>query len=310
MESEKPLKCDSMANKRVHLVVLEEWPCPGSHYLHTKKFLKSFESHGYIYSEIKSINDIELIAKGDFVYLSNHGFTKLKMPIEIFTAIHSKGAYLILWFWHEHLEFAREIFGNRFVITGEHFYSKPIVEGHLRNWKLQQKISEYVPLTFASSLKPAEIGTLTRRDHYLAHFVGYGYKSEINRRLRFRFRSIKIQNTPPFISEEKRRSIFLSSKVALGWHSDDNIKNNVVVERVFEGLAFGNVVISDTPIAKEITDGIVEFGQTYEETKEFLLRVKKDELFRQKKIHDGLAWARSNGTYWHVAKRFIDHFES
>jgi hypothetical protein len=299
-----------MGNKKIHLVALAEWPCTGSHLLHTRKFLQSFEDHGYTYSEIKFANEIANISKGDIVYLSNHGFAATNIPTNLFEAISAQGAYQILWFWHEHLSLARDIFESRFVLTGEHFYKKPALAGHIRCWDLQQTIKEYLPLTFASSLHPSAIGSLKRTERYLAHFVGYGYKSEINRKLRLRFRGIKIQNTPPFITEEQRRSIFLSSKVALGWHSDDNIKNNVVVERVFEGLAFGNAVISDTPIAKEITEGIVEFGQTYEETKEFLLRVKKDELFRQKKMHDGLAWARSYGTYWHVAKRFVDHFES
>jgi hypothetical protein len=299
-----------MLKKKIHLVLLEEWPCPGSHYLHTRKFLKSFEDHGFEYCELKSISDIQRIERGDIVYLSNHGFGKTEFPAEIFEAISTKGAYQILWFWHNHLELARSIFGTRFVLTGEHFYKKPFIEGHIKSWQLQNSITEYVPLTFASNLNPNEIGTFSRTDRYLAHFVGYGYKPEINKRLKFRFRGIKIQNTPPFISEEKRREIFLSSKVALGWHSDDNIKNNVVVERVFEGLAFGNVVISDTPVAQEITDGIVEFADTYDETKDFLIRIKKDDHLRQKKVEQGLAWAKAHGTYWHVAKRFIDHFES
>jgi len=102
----------------------------------------------------------------------------------------------------------------------------------------------------------------------------------------------------------------LSSKVALGWHSEGNIENHVVVERVFEGLAFGNVVVSDTPIARDVTDGIVEFADTYDATRDFLLRIKRDEAFRQKKMEQGFAWAKVNGTYSHVAKRFIDHFAS
>lgn len=299
-----------MSNKKVHLVIIDSWPCPGSHYLHTKKFLKSFDAHGFEYSEIKTISDIENINKGDFVYLSNHGFSNPSLPFELFEAISSRGANQVLWFWHDNLELARAIFKDRFVLTGEHFYKKPFIEGHIKSWELQNTIDEYVPLTFASNLKPNEIGTFERTDKYLAHFVGYGYKPEINKRLKIRFRGVKIQNTPPFISEERRREIFLSSKVALGWHSDDNIKNNVVVERVFEGLAFGNAVISDTPVAREITDGIVEFADSYEETKDFLLRIKKDDQFRQTKMEQGLAWAKAHGTYWHVAKRFIDHFES
>jgi len=299
-----------MSTRKVFLVTMESWPCPGSHYLHTKKFLQAFDVHGFEYCEISKAEQIDLIQPGDIVYLSNHGFTTGDVPFDLLEKIGKRGGFLILWYWHEHLELAKQLFGRNFILTGEHFYEKPQLADHVRCWNIQQQTHNFVPLTFASSLKPDEIGTFSRSDKYLAHFVGNGYKKEINTRLRIRFRGIKIVNTPPFISESVRREIFLSSKVALGWHSEGNIENHVVVERVFEGLAFGNVVISDTRIAKEITDGIVEFGQTYEETKELLLRVKKDELFRQKKMLDGLAWARAHGTYWHVAKRFINHFES
>jgi hypothetical protein len=242
--------------------------------------------------------------------LSNHGFSRTVIPYDLFSILSATGANFILWFWHEHLSTATEIFRQNFVLTGEHFYNKPSLHAHVKIWEIQNSTNSYVPLTFASNLLPADIGKLSRRDEYLAHFIGNGYKPTLNKKLSRRFRKIKIINTPPFIPEAERKRIFLSSKVALGWHSDDNIKNSVVVERVFEGLAFGNVVVSDTPVAKEITDGIVEFSDTYEETKEFLLRIKKDDAFRALKVEQGLSWAKAHGTYWHVAKRFIDHFES
>lgn len=297
-----------MLNKKVHLVLLDEWPCPGSHYLHTRKFLMSFESHGYRYSEIKTRSDISRIMPNDIVYLSNHGFSSGKFPSWIFEQISSRQAYQILWYWHDFYSLAKELFPNRFVITGEHFHSKPSLEDHVRCWDFQQQIEEYVPLTFASSLLPSEIGTINRKERYLAHFVGNGYKKDINNRLRIKFRGIKIVNTPPFISEIKRQDIFLSSKVALGWHSDGNIQNNAVVERVFEGLAFGNLVVSDTKMAAEITDGIVEFSDSYERTRDLLIRVKSDPSFLKSKVDAGQAWAKSKGTYHHVAKNFIDFF--
>lgn len=298
-----------MRDKKIYLATLAEWPCPGSHYLHTKKFLTSFEAHGYKYGEISRISDVDSVFPGDIVYLSNHGFTGRELPIEFFSRLGERGANTILWFWHDQLELGENFFGKNYILTGEHFYSMPHLAEHIFRWNIQQGSPNYVPLTFSSSLRPDEIDMQVRTEKYLAHFIGNGYKSDINRRLRLRFRGIQIQNTPPFISERRRTQIFLSSKVALGWHSDDNIKNNVVVERVFEGLAFGNVVISDTPIARDITDGIVEFADSYEVARDFLIRIKKDSTFVKHKRELGMAWAKANGTYWHVAKKFIDHFE-
>jgi hypothetical protein len=63
-------------------------------------------------------------------------------------------------------------------------------------------------------------------------------------------------------------------------------------------------------MAPEVTDGIVEFMNTYEETKDFLIRIKRDEKFRLLKTKAGQDWARSKGTYFHVAKSFIDRFSA
>jgi hypothetical protein len=298
-----------MDARKVFLVTIESWPCPGSHYLHTKKFLQAFESHGFEYHEISNLEEIEMVKPGDIVYLSNHGFSVGDIPFELLDKIGKRGGFYILWYWHDHLELADNLFGDRYILTGEHFYDKPKLVDHVRCWNIQQQISNFVPLTFASNLHPDDIGNLDRSDKYLAHFVGNGYQKQINNKLRVRFRGIKIVNTPPFISENSRTEIFLSSKVALGWHSEGNIENHVVVERVFEGLAFGNVVISDTPTAFEITEGIVEFADSYEMTRDIINRVRKDEKFRVKKMELGFEWAKAHGTYWHVARNFIDRFQ-
>lgn len=292
----------------MHLLTLGLWPCPGSHYLHTKKFLQAFESHGYAYHEISTVDQIDEIQPEDIVYLSNHGFTSGIVPFDFLQKIGARGAFQILWYWHDHLETAQNLFGDKFILTGEHFYKKPQLLGHLRCWEIQKQIDNFIPLTFSSNLHPDEVGILPRGDRHLAHFVGNGYQKDINNRLRLRFRGIKIVNTPPFITELERRDIFLSSKIALGWHSEENIANHVVVERVFEGLAFGNIVISDTPTAAEITGGVVEFADSYSAAKEIVLRVKRDETFRLTKIKEGYSWAKAYGTYWHVARKFIDKF--
>jgi hypothetical protein len=300
----------SMSDKRIYLVLLNELPCPGSHYLHTRKFLEAFANLGYKYGEIKSHSQIQDINSCDIVYISNHGLSKLEGVLNVIAKLGERKANYILWFWHDHLDIANANFGDKYILTGEHFHHKPLVEEHIHRWDIQKDVNCYVPLTFASKLSPEVIGTFTRKDRYLAHFVGANYKKSWNYGLRIQFKNIKIVNTPPFISEEERENIFLSSGVALGWHSDANIQNHVVVERVFEGLAYGNFVISDTPTANEITEGIVETASSYVEAQDWLNRFKKDLKFRSMKQHQGYEWAKSNGTYTNVARRFESRFNS
>jgi len=298
-----------MSDRKIHLILLEELPCPGSHYLHTKKFLEAFSNLGFTYSEIKHESEIISIQEHDIVYISNHGQIRSEAVNKILLRLGERNANYILWFWHDFLDVADAHFGYKYVLTGEHFHRKPILEEHVHRWEVQQKIDNYVPLTFASKLIPDTIGNLPRANKYLAHFVGANYKKAWNNGLRIQFKNIKIVNTPPFISEQEREKIFLSSGVALGWHSDANIQNHVVVERVFEGLSYGNFVVSDTPTAHEITEGIVETASSYYELRDWLKRFKGDQQFRAIKQAQGYKWAKSHGTYTNVAELFLKRLD-
>ncbi len=299
-----------MPDRHVYLVLLEELPCPGSHYLHTKKFLEAFENLGYKYGEIRNESEINQVSSRDIIYISNHGLNRSREVLNVIEKLAARNALYILWFWHDFLDIAELNFKDRYVLTGEHFHKKPVLQEHIHRWDIQQKLDNYVPLTFASKLNPSVIGTLTRNDRYLAHFIGANYKKSWNYLLRVQFIDVKIVNTPPFISEEEREGIFLSSGVALGWHSDANIQNHVVVERVFEGLSYGNFVVSDNLTAHEITDGIVETATSYLEAQDWLRRFKKDSKFRIEKQRLGYEWAKSNGTYANVAERFLARLTS
>ena len=294
-----------MPQNKVYLVLLDELPCPGSHYLHTKKFLEAFSSQGYEYHEIHSVEQIQEIQSKDLVYISNHGLERSEKKLDLISRLGKSNARFILWFWHDYLDIAETFFKGNYVLTGEHFHHKPKLEEHIKRWDIEQSFDRYIPLTFASKLLPETIGTLPRSEKYLAHFVGAHYKQNWNLALRVQFRNVKIVNTPPFISENERENIFLSSGIALGWHSQANIENHVVVERVFEGLAYGNFVISDTQTAHEITDGIVEASSSYLETQDWVRRYTKDKNFRALKQKQGYSWAKTNGTYLNVAVKFL-----
>lgn len=299
---------DIKLEHNLYLLNSQNWPCPGSHYFHTKKFISAFKGYGFKVSELNSVIDFYKVKKNDIIYISDHGFNHDSIEFQELEILSKMKCNLILWHWHEYLELAESLFKGRYVLTGEHFYRKPNLFKHQERWNIQESITQYIPLTFAADISPLEIGTINSDKYFLAHFIGAGYKKNLNRRLRIKFRKIKIINTPPFVPELYRRQIFYSSKVALGWHSDDNLVNNVVVERVFEGLAFGNIVMSDSVIAQDITDGIVKYIKNYQEAVDYLKLINKDKNFYNLKIEQGLKWAKDKGTYTHVAKKFINFF--
>jgi len=276
-----------------------ELPTPGTHFYTTSKFVNSFKYHGYNVSEAKTL---ESITDNSIVMLSNHGMDNIDQGFKALKFLANKfpNAIYICWFYHKYYN---EIPFKKFVITGEHFHEKPVLQGHIDCWNLQNKINNYVPLTFSSSLFPEQIGNFNRNELINGCFIGSAYKPNWVKNLPNIF-YVTGNNLP----ENQRIQAFLSSKIAFGFHADDNIKNNVVVERVFEGMAYGCVVISDTKTASDITDNIVQYASTEDEFKKIYERLLNNDDERKTLQKRGYEWIKQNGLYVHVIQKFIDKF--
>jgi spore maturation protein CgeB len=284
--------------KNFYLMNSNELPTPGTHYYTTSKFSKAFEYYGYTVLEAKTLDSI---IDGSIVLLSDHGITPNKEMGFLYLNYLSKkypNTIFICWFYHKYYN---EIPFKKFIITGEHFHKKHFLEGHIFCWDLQNKINNYVPFTFSSSLFPKDVGNFTRNEIINGCFIGTAYKHNwIN----------GLQNiayvTGNKYPENERIRLFLSSKIAFGFHADDNILNNVVVERVFEGMAYGCVVISDNPVAAEITDNIVQVCTSKDEFLNIYNRLLNNDDERKELQKRGYNWIKKNGLYTHVVEKFLN----
>ena len=297
---------------RAILLNTPELPCPGTHYFHTSKFLSSFTMHGYSANEVRSLQDFYSMNPdaGDIVYISNHGFSQSSSTA--FHAVQSLQKFdcvYILWFFHDVLHSEEMPKLKRWILTGEHFRNAPVTEPHKQFWEMQKGMDNYVPLTFAAACQPSDVGNFPRNEIFEASFVGHYYQTEWCSKLQSE-RNVMIRYTPPFISEQERVSLYLSSVTSLGFHSENNAKNSVIVERVFEGLAFGNVVVSDNPACEEATDGIVKFIGDYETLSEEVSKYWRDDSLRKEKQKLGVQWCKDHGTYFSVSKSFIEKARS
>ncbi len=293
--------------KRAILLNTPELPCPGTHYFHTVKFLSSFTEHGFTPIEASTLEQFVSISpdSGDIVYISNHGATS-DSGLKVLQSISHLDCVFVLWFFHDVLEEPGMPKFKRWILTGEHFRQKPKTDPHVRFWEMQKGIPNYVPLTFATSIKPDEIGRFQRNEQFKASFVGAPYQIEWCKKLHTENEGILIRYTPPFIDEKQRVAMYLSSVVSLGFHSDNNAANSVLVERVFEGLALGNVVVSDNPVCEEATDGIVKLVTSYDSLHSEIEKWWSDPISRKLQQERGMSWCKSHGTYTSVSKSFID----
>lgn len=293
--------------KRVIMLNTKELPVSGTLYFQACKFISSFSFHGYELLEVRTIEDFLNLnpTKFDIVYLSNHGpSTNILSAQKCFEKFKSLQCTFILWFYHDYIKNLQ--MPKKWILTGEHFRKEPKLEGHHNSWIFQKTLQNYVPMTFATSILPNDIGKFQRNEILKASFVGAPYQVSWCKSLVSLDNNILIKYTPPFISEEERYKIYLSSVVSLGFHSENNSKNSVLVERIFEGLALGNVVISENPACEEFTDGNVKFVSSFEEVKEEIEKAWNNPYERRLRQESGMKWCKEHGTYVNVSKSFIE----
>jgi hypothetical protein len=281
-------------------------PCPGSSLFHVTKFLSGWEGHGYRTVTVTAVEDLDP-APTDVVYLSNHGVHGQVTPT--LTRVSESGAFPILWFWHDHLTLAGDLFGERFILTGEHFHQPPGSAEHQGYWQRQQ-IPQYEPCTFAAAIHPDNIGTAQRIDTVPAVFIGNGYEPELNTAISNAHPGTRIINTPPFIPESERLQHYAEAIVCLGWVGAANIANNVIVERVFEGLAYGNITITNSALAEQHTDGTAIYVTSASEAIELIRVAVNNPAWVREHRERAWKWVGAHGTYHHVAARFLDRIRT
>jgi hypothetical protein len=281
----------------IALVNTPESPCPWTHNAACMEFLDGWRDFGYTVSEAKSLDDC--VGKS-VLLLSNHGidWNYLQRMNEL-----NPDAVYILWFYFEHID---KIPFRKFILTGEHYVHPPTLHTHIPLYDISRSVKNYVPLMLRANDSPAAIGLYEKRPIWNGCFMGSGYKRDWVYDLPNIFYH-DVSNG--LLSYDERRAIYLTSSIAFGFHSNENIANNHVTQRVFEGLAAGCVVISDNPAAADLTDGIVVYAKNKEEFLLFYEYYLRDTEAREQKIREGYAWTQMYGTNRYAARQFIDKMQ-
>ena len=271
-----------------------------THYAASSEFINGFSEYGYTPKVITHIHSENDLCGAEFILLSSH-----KINIEYYKKIHAIApeATYILWFFHDYID---SLPFTKYILTGEYWY-KPhrLLPRHQHLYNIQKTMTNYIPLLLRANESPVCIGKYTRDEKINGCFMGTPYKFDWVRGLdNVLYHNINIRKLLPY---DKRREIYLQSKIAFGFHHDNNIINHHVTQRVFEALCYGCVVLSDNPAASLMTDEIVVYVKSktdFLEKYNYYL-THPDEC--DKKRSQGYEWAKRYGTNRYSAKLFIDH---
>jgi hypothetical protein len=212
------------------------------------------------------------------------------------------GVVALAWHWHREAELF-EALKIPVIFTGVYFWGEP---GEHRDWPaFSRREDKALPMKFAADIDPAAVGQrCTNRRIDVAYVGAKDYKPEWQRAFAKDSRN-RIVGTPPWIDEEERVDIYRNAKLVLGLNAEANITSGLVVERVYEALAYGAVLITDSQAVVEATDGIARYARDLDEAQAVARHYLAEEDERRDLRDRGFEFARQSGTYAHRAADFI-----
>lgn len=170
---------------------------------------------------------------------------------------------------------------------------------YVHNMISQNQLKYYMPLWLRANDDPDKIGTYEKvieRDYC---YMGYLYNPELEPK-KYNGYYYGTKDLTKFLSYNFRKKMYLSSLFALGFQSQANIDNGHVSQRIYEGLAYGCIVITNSKPACTQTNNIAIFANNREEIERIIEYYKNNEEERRKRVDAGYEFIKNNGTNVHT----------
>ena len=217
----------------------------------------------------------------------------------------------ICWYWRD---FTFRPF-NKMIRTGENYLHLHTKQNEIEDYGYMTH-PEFVPLLLRASDSPDAIGNYPRVNQRDYCFMGGGYKMDwVPPQFTGFYHRVIWDN---YMSYNERRAIYLSSMFAFGFQSDDNIRTGHLSQRIFEGLAYGCIVLCENKLAEDYTDGAVIYVASKEDLVSKMEYYKSHPHEALKKQQQGYEWTKQFGTnrvsiqfFLHaIQTRFNDKFDT
>jgi hypothetical protein len=243
---------------------------------------------------VKIVTNINEITNNSIVFMGD-GFTVPNVVLMLNTI--APNAIFIGWYWHK-----QNVSNLKYFI---HTYENALNPDDRVSFLQKQKHNS--PLLLRASEHPDLIGTLKKNILYDYCYMGWRYCSEyVPSSTKFKGIYHGVTDHALFLPYYKRKDIYLASTFALGFQSNENIQYKHTSQRIFEGLAYGCVVLSNSLPACEYTNNIVVHVTSKEDLENKMTFFKNNpELIKQKQ-KEGYEFIRNCGTNHTSINLFMD----
>lgn len=249
-----------------------------------------------IIENIQDIHDDAIIFMGDFI--------RVNEPCQLLSTI-AKNAIYIGWYWHQQDTSLLPYF----IHVYENVLSNTLLPDKVKVIEFMRQHFNSCPLLLRANEEPSQIGHYPRQQQYDYCFMGgrmceWMVPSEIYKGIYY-----GVHDVQQYLPYEERRRIYLVSIFALGFQTEDNIQNGHVSQRIFEAMAYGCIVLSNSLHASVQTDGIVEYIDNKESLEKRMDFFLKNPHYIQQKQERGYDFARKYGTNEYALKMLFSTIE-
>lgn len=238
--------------------------------------------------DVRYINSMDELRDGGIAFLDDvsGNYTQYRTVYDEI-ARHCPSTVFVCWYWMntDFRPFSKMIYTGEYVLN-----VSPDSLEQIRYFMRH----DFVPLKLRASENPDLVGTYKRLVARDFCYMGGGYRMDwIPQEYTGIYHRVIYNNYLPYAT---RRDIYLSSMFALGFQSDINIKAGHLSQRIFEGLAYGCIVLCENPMASQYTDGIVVYISSKEDLIEKIKHYKGHPEEVERLQRRGYEWVKKYGT--------------
>ena len=169
--------------------------------------------------------------------------------------------------------------------------------------QLVENTRNYCPLYHRCSENPELIGTFNKKNTYDWCYIGAPYRTDLIPK-NFNGLNKGTRDIKKYLDPIERREIYLSSLILLGYQGDTNIRDGHVSQRVFEGLTYGCIVLSNSRSAVEQTNGLVEYVSSLKDVEEKINYYKSNPDKVKGKQIKSYEFAKKYGTNFYTIDKY------
>ena len=247
---------------------------------------------------VKTVNNVYDLKDNNIVFMGNT--IHCENPCNLLKSIAPNAIY-IAWYWTDYIN-ELKYFINTYENMLNIEYNKNRVE-YLRN--LRQTMYN-TPLLLRANEDPNLIGTYQKNIERDYCYMGWKYWYDSNPSDNYTGLYHGVINHSDYFDYQKRKEIYLSSTFALGFQCKDNVYSQHVSQRIFEGLAYGCIVLTNSIPACEQLDNIPVYISCQYDIEEKIDFYKSNPDLLEQKKQKGYDYVKKWGTNHYSIQQYID----